>query len=74
MRHRDAIPHAACARVSRRGYVKPRQPEEGLICLLEAVQFLEATDERMHEIDVYRARGDLLKSEAIKPLPRGAIA
>ena len=65
MRHQDALPHAAGARVSRRGCAKPRQPEEGLIFPPEAVQFLEATDERMHEVDVHRARGDLLKSAAI---------
>jgi predicted ATPase len=36
------------------------QPAEGLSRIREAAQFIEATDERYHEAEVYRVRGDLL--------------
>jgi tetratricopeptide (TPR) repeat protein len=36
------------------------QPAEGLRRIREAVQFIEATDERYHEAEVYRVRGALL--------------
>jgi tetratricopeptide (TPR) repeat protein len=35
---------------------------EGLECLTEAAQIIEATDERIDEADLHRARGDLLKA------------
>lgn len=38
------------------------RPAEGLNCLTEAAQFIEQTEERVGEADVYRLRGDLLKA------------
>ena len=36
------------------------QPGEGLNCLVEAAQIIETTDERYHEAELQRLRGDLL--------------
>ena len=41
-------------------------PAEGLARLDEAAQFMEATDDRSNEADVYRVRGDLLNMTVIK--------
>jgi len=38
------------------------QPVEGLTCLAEAAQFIETTEERVHEAELYRVRGDLLNA------------
>jgi tetratricopeptide (TPR) repeat protein len=38
------------------------QSVEGLSCLAEAAQIIETTGERMSEAELYRVRGDLLKS------------
>jgi len=43
-------------------YARIGQPAEGLNCLAEAAQIIEATDERMEEAEVYRVRGDLLNA------------
>jgi predicted ATPase len=36
------------------------QPAEGLKCLDEAAEMVETTEERFHESELYRLRGDLL--------------
>ena len=36
------------------------QPGEGLACLAEAAQTIETTDERCHEAELHRLRGDFL--------------
>jgi predicted ATPase len=36
-----------------------RQPGEGLNCLAEAAQIIETTEERVHEAELHRVRGDL---------------
>jgi class 3 adenylate cyclase/predicted ATPase len=41
---------------------RARQPEEGLKRLAEAAPAIDATDDRFGEADLYRVRGDLLKS------------
>jgi predicted ATPase len=38
------------------------QPIEGLKCLAEAAQFIEATNERLFEAKLHRSRGDLLNA------------
>jgi predicted ATPase len=38
------------------------QPVEGLNCLAEAAQIIEATEERVHEAELHRVRGDLLNA------------
>ena len=38
------------------------QPSDGLNCLTEAVQIIETTDERCHEAELHRLRGDLLNA------------
>jgi class 3 adenylate cyclase/predicted ATPase len=38
------------------------RPVEGLICLAEAVQFVETTEERVCEAELHRIRGDLLNA------------
>jgi len=38
------------------------QPVEGLNCLAEAAQIIETTDERLHEAELHRLRGDLLNA------------
>ena len=38
------------------------QPVEGLNCLVEAAQIIEATDERRDEAELHRVRGDLLNA------------
>jgi len=43
-------------------YARLGQTGEGLNCLAEARQIIEATDERIEESDVYRVRGDVLNS------------
>jgi class 3 adenylate cyclase/tetratricopeptide (TPR) repeat protein len=41
-------------------YGRLGQPVEGLNCLAEATQIIEATDERRDEAELHRVRGDLL--------------
>jgi tetratricopeptide (TPR) repeat protein len=41
-------------------YARLGQPIEGLNCLTEAAQIIEATDERHDEVELHRLRGDLL--------------
>jgi predicted ATPase len=43
-------------------HAKLGQPGEGLNCLIEAGQVIEATDERSDEAELHRLRGDLLKA------------
>jgi tetratricopeptide (TPR) repeat protein len=43
------------------GYAKLGQADEALHCLAEAAQIIAATDERYHEAELYRLRGDLLE-------------
>jgi predicted ATPase len=38
------------------------QPVEGLNCLAEAARIIETTDERDHEAELHRVRGDLLNA------------
>src|SRR5207248_1871647 len=38
------------------------QPVEGLNCLAEATQIIETTEERVHEVELHRLRGDLLNA------------
>ena len=38
------------------------QPVEGLNCLDEAAQIIETTEERVHEAELHRLRGDLLNA------------
>ena len=38
------------------------QPSDGLNCLAEAAQIIETTDERCHEAELHRLRGDLLNA------------
>ena len=38
------------------------QPVEGLNCLAEAAQIIEATEERVNEAELHRLRGDLLNA------------
>jgi predicted ATPase len=45
-------------------YAVLRQPAEGLNCLAEATQFVETTEERIYEAELYRIRGDLLVATA----------
>jgi predicted ATPase len=41
-------------------YAMLGQPVEGLNCLGEAVQVIETNEQRVHEAEVHRLRGDLL--------------
>jgi predicted ATPase len=41
-------------------YAMLGQPVEGLNCLAEAAQIIETTEERYHEAELHRLRGDLL--------------
>ncbi|WGS01772.1 AAA family ATPase [Bradyrhizobium sp. ISRA443] len=43
-------------------YAKLERPAEGLSCLAEAKQVIEATDERYGEAELYRLRGTLLNA------------
>jgi predicted ATPase len=43
-------------------YAMLGQPVEGLGCLAEAAQIIETTDERDHEAELHRVRGDLLNA------------
>jgi predicted ATPase len=43
-------------------YARLGQPVVGLNCLTEAVQIIEATDERRDEAELHRVRGDLLNA------------
>jgi predicted ATPase len=43
-------------------YARLGQPGEGLNCLTEAAQIIEATDERRDEAEVHLVRGDLLNA------------
>jgi predicted ATPase len=43
-------------------HVSLGQPVEGLKCLAEAAQIIEATDERFNEVELHRLRGDLLNA------------
>ena len=43
-------------------YAMLGQPVEGLTCLAEAAQFIETTEERVHEAELHRVRGDLLNA------------
>jgi tetratricopeptide (TPR) repeat protein len=43
-------------------YARLGRPVEGLNCLAEATQIIEATDERIEEADAYRVRRDLLNA------------
>jgi class 3 adenylate cyclase/tetratricopeptide (TPR) repeat protein len=43
-------------------YAMIGQPAEGLNCLAEAAQIIEMTEERCHEAELYRTRGDLLNA------------
>jgi predicted ATPase len=43
-------------------YWKLGQLEEGLRCVAEAAQIIKATDERCHEAELYRVRGNLLNA------------
>jgi predicted ATPase len=43
-------------------YGRLGQPGEGLNCLTEAAQIIEATGERRDEVEVHRLRGDLLNA------------
>jgi predicted ATPase/class 3 adenylate cyclase len=43
-------------------YGKLGRPSEGLNCVAEAAQIIKSTDERRDEAEVYRLRGDLLKT------------
>jgi class 3 adenylate cyclase/tetratricopeptide (TPR) repeat protein len=43
-------------------YAMLGQPAEGLNCLAEAAQIIETTDERAHEAELHRLRGDLLNA------------
>ena len=41
-------------------YATLGQPVEGLNCLVEAARIIESTEERVHEVELHRLRGDLL--------------
>src|SRR5207253_2565926 len=41
-------------------YAVLAQPREGLNCLAEAAHIIETTEERVHEAELHRVRGDLL--------------
>jgi predicted ATPase len=43
------------------GYAKLGQADEALNCLAEAAQIIEVTDERYHEAELHRLRGELLE-------------
>jgi class 3 adenylate cyclase/tetratricopeptide (TPR) repeat protein len=43
-------------------YAMVGQPSDGLNCLAEAAQIIETTDERCHEAELHRLRGDLLNA------------
>jgi predicted ATPase len=43
------------------------QPGEGLNCLAEAAQIIETTEERVHEAELHRLRGDLLNATGDPP-------
>ncbi len=43
-------------------YAMVGQPADGLNCLAEAAQIIETTDERCHEAELHRLRGDLLNA------------
>jgi predicted ATPase len=43
------------------GYAKLEQVDEALNCLAEAAQIIEVTDERYHEAELHRLRGELLE-------------
>jgi tetratricopeptide (TPR) repeat protein len=43
-------------------YAMLGQPIEGLKCLAEAAQIIETTEERVHEAELHRVRGDLLNA------------
>jgi predicted ATPase len=43
------------------------QPVEGLNCLAEAAQIIEATEERLDEAELHRVRGDLLNATGDRP-------
>jgi class 3 adenylate cyclase/predicted ATPase len=43
------------------GHAKLGEADEALNCLAEAAQIMEATDERYHEAELHRLRGDLLE-------------
>ena len=43
-------------------YARLGQPVDGLNCLAEAAQIIETTDERYHEAELHRLRGDLLNA------------
>src|SRR5262249_707125 len=46
------------------GYAKLGRPSEGLHCLTEAAEIVDATDERTSEAELHRLRGDLLNATA----------
>ena len=43
-------------------YAMVGQPSDGLNCLAEVAQIIETTDERHHEAELHRVRGDLLNA------------
>ena len=43
-------------------YARLGRPVEGLNCLAEAAQIIQATDERVGEADVYQVQGELLNA------------
>src|SRR5260370_40041949 len=43
-------------------YAVLAQPREGLNCLADAAQIIDATEERLDEADLHRLRGDLLSA------------
>jgi predicted ATPase/class 3 adenylate cyclase len=47
---------------SARAYARVGQPVDGLSCLAEAAQIIEATGERCYEAELHRCRGDLLNA------------
>jgi class 3 adenylate cyclase/tetratricopeptide (TPR) repeat protein len=47
---------------SARAYARVGQPVDGLSCLAEAAQIIDATGERCYEAELHRCRGDLLNA------------
>ena len=56
------IRHPDSAHAARRAYAMVGQPADGLNCLAEAAQIIETTEERCHEAELHRLRGDLLNA------------